>query len=385
MKKSTKKISLNILFSIIILILLFFVFKPFKIKEYGCVVTLIISFIISILSLGYTKNRESNEENIMLAITLLTLLYQSISFVLFGFLFGFLASSYKLGMNHLFKIVMPTLLTIIISEIIRYQFIEKGRSSKLIIILTTLFLIFIDAIINYSIYPLSTSKGIFEFITIIIFPSTMKNIFLTYSTYHYGYKASIIYRIIMEIPIYFLPIIPNISEYIQCILNIIVPFLLLLYIISYTESMLFQPKRSKEKKVTKKEKVMYIIGTIFLFILVLFMSGLFKYYFLAVGSGSMEPNISIGDMVFVEKTNQYNKLRIGEVLVYNKENKVIVHRIVKIKKENGKYIFKTKGDHNNNIDTWEIKENEIIGKVHFKLKYIGYPTVIFNKLFEGGK
>ena len=105
MKKSTKKILLIILFSVIILLLLFFLFKPFKIKEYGCVLTLIISFFISVLLLGYTRNRESNEENIILATTLLTLLYQSISFVLFGFLFGFLTSSYKLGMNHLFKIV----------------------------------------------------------------------------------------------------------------------------------------------------------------------------------------------------------------------------------------------------------------------------------------
>lgn len=384
MKKSTKKILLIILFSVIILLLLFFLFKPFKIKEYGCVLTLIISFFISVLLLGYTRNRESNEENIILATTLLTLLYQSISFVLFGFLFGFLTSSYKLGMNHLFKIVMPSLLTIITSEILRYQFIEKGRSSKLVIVLTTIFLIFIDAIINYSMYQLSTPKGIFEFATFIIFPSIMKNIFLTYSTYYYGYKPSIIYRLIMEIPVYFLPIIPNISDYIQCILNIIVPFLLLLYIISYTESMVLHPRQSKQKEVTKKEKVIYIIVTILLFMLVLFMSGLFKYYFLAVGSGSMEPNISIGDMVFVEKTKKYNKLKVGKVLVYNKENKVIVHRIAKIIKEKGKYIFKTKGDHNNSIDNWEIRENEIIGVVHFKIKYIGYPTVIFNRLFEGG-
>ena len=71
-------------------------------------------------------------------------------------------------------------------------------------------------------------------------------------------------------------------------------------------------------------------------------------------------------------------------IVPSKKAEVIVHRIAKIIKEKGKYIFKTKGDHNNSIDNWEIRENEIIGVVHFKIKYIGYPTVIFNRLFEGG-
>ena len=386
MKSSTKRILSIIITTVILLILENFVFDIFKIKEYGCLIILLIGFILSVILLGYTKNRNSNENNIILAITVFTLLYQSLSFVFFGYKLGFLSSSYKLGVEHLLKIVIPTLSIIFISELLRYQFIEKGRSSKLVIFLTTLTLIFVDFSINYSIYSLTTFKGIFELTSFVIFPSIMKNILLTYNCYYYGYKSNIIYRILMEIPNYYLPIIPNIGDYLQSVLSIIYPFALLLYLISYTDNMILHPKKKEEvKKDNKfiKITIQYVISII-LFIYVCFMSGLFKYYFLAVGSGSMEPKIKIGDLVLVEKTNEYEKLKIGDILVYNKENKVILHRIVKIDDSSGKYIYNTKGDNNNNIDSWDIQEKDVIGKVRFKIIKVGYPTVWLNRLFKGG-
>lgn len=386
MKSSTKRILGIIITTIVLLILESFVFDIFKIKEYGCLISLIIAFILSIILLGYTKNRSSNEKSIMLSIIVFTLLYLSLSFVFFGSKLGFLSSSYKLGTQHLFKIVIPTLSIIIISEILRYQFIEKGRSSKLIIILTTLMLIFVDFSINYSIYSLTTFKGVFELMAFVIFPSIMKNIMLTYNCYYYGYKTNIIYRILMEIPNYYLPIIPNISDYLQCVLNIIYPFVLLLYLISYTNNMILHPKKKEEVKKEHKtlKTVSGVILSVVLFVYVCFMSGLFKFYFLAVGSGSMEPKIQVGDLVLVEKTKDYDKLKIGDVLVYKKENKVILHRIVKIDDSSGKYIYNTKGDNNKSIDSWDIQEKDVIGKVRFKIALVGYPTVWLNRLFEGG-
>ena len=381
MKSSTKKIICIFLCSI----LLMFTISVFKIREYGCAAVLLITLIFSILFLGYNKNRESNEKNIILSVTLFTFFYQIFIFLIFGATVGFLESGYKFGFNYVFKLILPLLLVIILSEVLRYQLIEKGKKNKYIIIATTFYFIYVDIILNYGFYDLSAFKGWFELLSFIIFPSIVKNIYLSYNSYYYGYKSTIIYRVLMEMTKYILPIVPNIGEYLECIFNIIYPFVLLLYVNNYTSNMIINSKAKKENNNDKNKKIVYVIILAIVIVYALFMSGLFKYYFLAVGSSSMEPNIEVGDMIIVEKTKEYNKLKVDDVLVYKKDDVVVLHRIIKITHEDGKYIFKTKGDNNTTADNWEVNESEVIGKTNLRLKKAGYPTLWLNKLFKGGK
>ena len=115
------------------------------------------------------------------------------------------------------------------------------------------------------------------------------------------------------------------------------------------------------------------------------MSGLFKYHFLAIGSGSMEPNIARGDMVLVEKSDQYGEMDVGEVLVYRYDNVIMVHRISDVNEQNGKRTFITKGDANNAEDKWVVEQDDIIGTAKGKIAMFGYPTLWLSELFNGGK
>lgn len=386
MKTSTKRILLILFVSLLLLSLTRFVFDIFKIKEYIYVIILGSAFLCSILLLGYTKNRNSKEKNMTLAILIFTLLFQTLTFVILGLKLGFLSSSYHLGYIHLFQIVLPLIFIIVLSEVLRRQWIEKGRNSKLVLVAVTIFFIILDILMGSSLYSLNTFKSWFELLASIIFPSIMKNILLSYIAYYYGEKPNLVYRIIMELPIYYLPIVPDLGNYLNSILNISFPFLLLIYLISYTSNTEICSKDSEEKQ-SSNHNVKFLLNTIFLLFIFIFtalMSGMFKYYLLVVGSGSMEPNIQVGDMVLVEKTKDYQKLKIGDVLVYKNRDKVVVHRIKKIKKENQHFVFKTQGDHNKAMDTWDIKEKDVIGKVNFKIQKIGYPTIWLNELFKGG-
>ncbi len=80
-------------------------------------------------------------------------------------------------------------------------------------------------------------------------------------------------------------------------------------------------------------------------------------------SGSMEPELSVDDLLIVTPSDTYE---VGDVVVYQTQRTAVVHRIVAI---NGDKII-TRGDANNTEDDPIAKEN-IKGKVIFAIPFIG--------------
>ena len=77
-------------------------------------------------------------------------------------------------------------------------------------------------------------------------------------------------------------------------------------------------------------------------------------------SGSMEPTLSVNDLVFVRATGDYE---VGDVVVYQSGSSRVIHRIARIL-EDGSVI--TKGDANNTEDEpvpAEDVKGEMVGKV----------------------
>lgn len=80
-------------------------------------------------------------------------------------------------------------------------------------------------------------------------------------------------------------------------------------------------------------------------------------------SGSMEPTLSVDDVIIIHETNDY---KVNDVVVFEEGNIVVVHRVIGI--EEGMYI--TQGDANNVADD-PIYEKQIIGEVMFSIPGIG--------------
>lgn len=91
-------------------------------------------------------------------------------------------------------------------------------------------------------------------------------------------------------------------------------------------------------------------------------------------SGSMEPELSIGDLVVVK---QENNLKEGDIISFWYGESIVTHRIIKIEKENGKNIYTTKGDSNNVEDNGTITDENIIGKKIITIPKLGKITLIF--------
>ena len=133
-----------------------------------------------------------------------------------------------------------------------------------------------------------------------------------------------------------------------------------------------------------KKTISYVSSGIlftFLIVIVLLVSGIFKYQLVAIASGSMEPVYYRGDAVIIEKINA-KEVKIGDILVFKVGSGIVTHRVVEISQEDGKMVFRTKGDNNKTEDTFDIDDSDVKGIVKYVVKYLGYPTIMFNELLE---
>lgn len=90
----------------------------------------------------------------------------------------------------------------------------------------------------------------------------------------------------------------------------------------------------------------------------------FGFATLIVSSGSMETELSVGDVIIIKQCENYE---VGDVVTYDVENEYLVtHRIIE-KKEDG---FVTKGDNNNFEDAEIIRKENIEGKVICKSRVL---------------
>jgi signal peptidase len=87
-----------------------------------------------------------------------------------------------------------------------------------------------------------------------------------------------------------------------------------------------------------------------------------------VESGSMEPHIKTGSLVFSVKSDFYNR---NDVITFKNANGVVVtHRVIYKYIKEKEYV--TAGDANKTIDNGSTQQSQIIGKVVFTLPYAGY-------------
>lgn len=95
---------------------------------------------------------------------------------------------------------------------------------------------------------------------------------------------------------------------------------------------------------------------------------------LSVMSGSMEPTIKTGELIFIKPSNTY---QIGDIITFNNQGadgkkSTTTHRIIEKKEDNGEQLYQTKGDANNAVDIGWTKESDVVGKCRFGIKYLGY-------------
>lgn len=344
--------------------------------KYYLVITFLFLLIIPCYYIfGFPKDNNYNKNSGIRTIIIFVMLFGIIGYLL-GIVLGF-NKGYLLSFNTIFNGIIPIVLMTIFIEILRFIVLKKAFYNKYIIVIFTILTTLIYILLHYS--DVNSNYKIFVFLSTIVIPYIAIESLCSYFSINIGLLPCIVFKLIIFLYPYIIPIVPNYGDYFKSVLDILLCFSIF---VSINKGLL---EFDKSKKIVNRFNfnIFTIPLLVVLIVLVIFTSGIFKYQLVAIASDSMNPAYYKGDTLMVEKCS-INKIKVGDILVFMSDNRIITHRVIKIYKENDKIKFITKGDNNKTRDDIISDDSNYIGKGIFILKYIGYPTIWLNEKFMEG-
>lgn len=368
-----------------ILLLGSLVLNTFVLEKYNSTFALIVLSVFFVISLFLFKSKKGKSRYTSDAIFVVV----GFSIILLGILYlvGF-KTGFNFNYNSMFRnyikdsVWIIVFLIVIISELIRYFTVpldskQKVRNAIHYILMVSIF-IMVDITVCTKVYDLSKFYQLYEFISLVVVQSVSKNIFLYYLAKDYGIWPCLVYRALIDLYIYYMPVTPEINMFIEGVVFFVFPYFVYMMIKSITERKVVEPARKNKKE----SKFVTIFNTIVFAILVALVSREFSWAMIAIGSGSMTGTINKGDAVIYKVYDkEKDELEPGEVMVFYKGNMMIVHRIIKKYTIYDEVVYQTKGDANEKPDNWIVKEEDVVGIVKFRVPWIAWPSVKLNEWF----
>jgi len=357
----------------------FLILRSFKNEE--SIITsifLILLFILTVMIFGFNKSKLSPEKKkTTKTVTIIVIIGIVLTYCVGAFV-GFLKNGYSLAPLKIIENALTPILVIVFTELFRYNIIRANKNKfKMIIVFTTL-LIFLEIQMNMALVSNWGIREIFIVATTLVIPVIAKNMILSYLSYEVGYQPCLIYRIILELYIYFVPYLPKFGDYLTSMFGLILPMVVFIYSSEDVDEEQgtitpeFKEKRSKFVKVP-----IYII----IFILIALISRIFPIFMIGIGSESMTGAVNKGDSVIACKVKEKN-IQVNDIIVFQTQDKILIHRVVEIENINGINYFRTKGDANGTRDNINTTIDKIYGKVYLKIPYIAYPSVYLTEFMQ---
>ncbi|GBE57351.1 signal peptidase I W [bacterium BMS3Abin01] len=104
---------------------------------------------------------------------------------------------------------------------------------------------------------------------------------------------------------------------------------------------------------------------------------------LMVLSGSMEPQLKVGSVVFIGRVDT-DQIREGDIITFSlpvelnqgqpSGQTLVTHRVVAVIEQGRTRLFQTKGDANNDVDARLVDETDVKGRERFDIPYLGYVS-----------
>lgn len=337
----------------------------------------VVLIIFSIIVFAFIKKRSIlsiNKGQVSFLMFIMGLVYVMI-YYLTGLSYGFFRNLDAFSIEGLFKYIIPISAIIISIELIRSIILaQKNRLASFLVLLSSLL---VDLILFANVYNITNFNGFMDNIGLAIFPAITFNVLYTFLSKNYGKNPNILFRLIITLYPYVLPIIPKTPDFLVAFAKLVIPLLIYLFI-----NVLYDKQKKVVSHRAKRASVIGVtVGLVLMISLVMLVSCQFRFGILVIGSESMTGEINKGDAVVYEEYRG-QIVEEGDVIVFKADKSRIVHRVVDIEHINGETRYYTKGDANEDMDYGYITDSDIIGVTQFKILYIGYPTLWLRSIFE---
>lgn len=289
-----------------------------------------------------------------------------------GFIQGFGRSPYShtpIGVISNFCMVASVLVG---RELMRSYIIHSFEREKRWLILVSLLMTVISLRVSTIANSLGNERDLLITVAQVVLPELGNNVVATCLALYGGAMAAIIYLGTLEGIKYLSPILPNLNWLAIGVISMMIPVILVDYISRAYKRM---NKEMKERHMKEKNILIDYIVIALAVIIIWFGMGVFSVYSSVIVTGSMQPEISPGDVVIIQRLTtkeEFKKLQTGDIIEYERDGVFIVHRIVEIIEENGQLSYKMKGDNNFEMDRGLIKQTEVKGKVKSVIPEIGW-------------
>ena len=89
-------------------------------------------------------------------------------------------------------------------------------------------------------------------------------------------------------------------------------------------------------------------------------------------------------IMLVIKVKEEN-IEVNDIIVFQTQDKILIHRVVEIENINGVNHYRTKGDVNSTRDNVDVTMDKIYGEVKLRIPYIAFPSVWFSEFMQKHK
>lgn len=372
MNQDKKILYLTSFLSLALLLPIFFVGAG-----HGRIITAGLLALIAVASCTLIKKRGAlsiQKKEVLMLVTLIAVIYVVLR-EMTGIYFKFSKNPYFVNLEIICKYVIPSVVIILSSEIIRRVLLQqKNRFVDVIsFLICTLSEVLMFADLSY----VTNFNRVMDIVGLSLFPAISANIYYHYISKRYGMISNIVFRLITTLYVYFVPTVTSMSDSLTSCVKIILPIIMLTLV-----SAMFERKKKNAVKKGKKIGAVSVVLTVATVILIaMLISCQFRFGALVIATDSMTGEINKGDMIIYERYEN-QKIEEGQVIVFLQDEYQIVHRVVKIENINGEIRYYTKGDANEDPDYGYRTAKDIVGLTDMKVAYIGFPTLWLRELQE---
>lgn len=167
-----------------------------------------------------------------------------------------------------------------------------------------------------------------------------------------------------------IPIEANMPERLALLMQTLLPVLFLVILDCDLSDAPPEKERSEGRKPNLWRRLLWLLPVGCFCLLIAFFRGLLPWIPTAIATGSMTPELQVGDIVIVS-TLERDSVQAGDIIQFQRDGLSVVHRIVEVSEEDGITVYITKGDANNANDAGSVSPSDVDGKVVAVLPSLG--------------